>query len=132
MVPREYGQRLPFYFPLLPGYWRGGGPKPQAPAALPELAQNGAVHAGGPDGKGGGVAVAVRGLCKVFATTDGCSKRAVDDLTLDVRTNQVTALLGEILQSCLCSSAPTRSPRCSVRPPGAAFAGAPSCTCACI
>ncbi len=98
VMPKEYGQRLPFYFPFSPGYWRGSGAKkPQSSAAAPELAQNGAVSAGGTDAKGEGVAVAIRGLCKVFATTDGCAKRAVDNLTLDVRTNQVTALLGETL-----------------------------------
>ena len=98
VMPNEYGQRLPFYFPFSPGYWRNSHQKPQASSALPEAAQNGAVHAEGPDtNKGGGVAVAIRGLTKVFATTDGCSKRAVDGLTLDVHTNQVTALLGEVL-----------------------------------
>ncbi|KAK9842270.1 hypothetical protein WJX81_003820 [Elliptochloris bilobata] len=46
------------------------------------------------DEGGAAVAVAVRGLRRDFATTDGGVKRALDGLTLDVRADQVTALLG--------------------------------------
>ena len=97
-MPKEYGQRLPFYFPFSPTYWCNGSPRAQTSlASSPQAAHSGAVNAEGRDGKSAGVAVAIRGLCKVFTTTDGCSKRAVDNLTLDVCTNQVTALLGETL-----------------------------------
>ena len=39
-------------------------------------------------------AMTIRHLCKDFKTTDGYTKRAVDDLNLDVAGSKVTALLG--------------------------------------
>ena len=96
VLPTEYGQRLPLYFPFQPSYWRGA--KPAAGAGLHDSSF---VHAPavlgdiGPAVSGKSEpAVAIRGLCKDFATTDGCLKRALDGLTLDVQAGQVTALLG--------------------------------------
>jgi hypothetical protein len=88
-MPSGYGQQQPWYFPVLPSYWRrsdvGGSSKR---AGAPE------DEADGPQQSG--VAVAVRHLTKDFATSGGSVKRAVDDLTLDVAAEQVTALLGAV------------------------------------
>ena len=91
MVPSGYGQRRPWYFPVLPSYWRGhagGGSsrKSDTGASSEErlLAQE----------TSGSAAVAIRHLCKDFRTTDGYTQRAVDDLSLDVASSRVTALLG--------------------------------------
>ena len=93
VVPSGYGQRLPWYFLFSPSYWRGGtgrtGPKLGAKAAPEE----GALLGGAP----GDAAVSIRHLCKDFQTTDGYTKRAVEDLNLDVAGSKVTALLGETL-----------------------------------
>ena len=93
MVPSGYGQRRPWYFPVLPSYWRGhvrGGSsrKPGACASSGE----GLL----PQETSGSAAVAIRHLCKDFWTTDGYTKRAVDDLSLDVASSKVTALLGRL------------------------------------
>ena len=97
VVPSGYGQRRPWYFPVLPSYWRGhaGG------------SSSSKLGAGTPSGEGllsqetsGSAAVAIRHLCKDFRTTDGYTKRAVDDLSLDVASSKVTALLGRLLTLC--------------------------------
>ena len=90
VVDSGYGQSLPWYFPVLPSYWR--------PLAAPGRSKSvGGTADGGAEGDLAGVeaAVAVRHLCKDFVTTGGTVKRAVDDLSLDVPAQQVTALLGE-------------------------------------
>ena len=95
-MPSEYGQRLAPYFPFQPSYWRGAKP-PAGPSAAAQsgMGEAAAANAAAPPTEGkGGAAVAVRRLCKDFATTDGCVKRAVDGLSLDVQAGQVTALLG--------------------------------------
>ena len=97
VVPSGHGQRRPRYFPFLPSYWRGHavGSNSRKPGA------------GAPSGEGllpqetsGSAAVAIRHLCKDFRTTDGYTKRAVDDLSLDVASSKVTALLGGLLTLC--------------------------------
>lgn len=116
VLPSEFGQRLPPHFFLLPSYWRQrGGAQPGAKAAgqetlVPGLTdpllageadlENGNAErpGSGPeaglDSDGLAVAVAIRGLRRDFATTDGGVKRALDGLTLDVYADQITALLG--------------------------------------
>lgn len=99
-MPSGYGQRLPFYFPFLPSYWR-----PPSAGVAPTAKSIGAAAGGStgaadpalaaPRGSGSGVAVSVRHLTKDFPNSDGSVKRAVDDLTLNVATQQVTAVLGE-------------------------------------
>ncbi len=94
VVPSGYGQRLPWYFLVSPSYWRrsiGGASKPGAKAASEEGPLLGDAS--------GDAAVTIRHLCKDFKTTDGYTKRAVDDLSLDVAGSKVTALLGETLLS---------------------------------
>ena len=93
VVPSGYGQRRPWYFLVQPSYWRGhagGGSSRKLGASAPAgerlLSQE----------TSGSAAVAIRHLCKDFQTTDGCTKRAVDDLSLDVASSQVTALLGAL------------------------------------
>ncbi len=96
MVASGYGQSLPWYFPFLRSYWRPSarhsGAKSTQGLAVDEAL---GASAGLGDGSAGEPAVAIRHLCKDFATTDGALKRAVDNLTLDVPAQQVTALLGE-------------------------------------
>lgn len=91
VVPSGYGQRLVWYFPVLPSYWRG-----HSSAKDPKSSHDNASGEGLLSGEAsGGAAVAVRHLCKDFRTTDGYTKRAVDDLSLDVAAGKVTALLGK-------------------------------------
>lgn len=94
VMPSDVGQRMPWAFPLSPAFWRerwgtdsssatgGGAPGPS----------HGLAH--GSSGSGGEAAVRVLGLRKVFRTTDGMDKVAVDGLSLDIPRGQVTALLG--------------------------------------
>lgn len=95
VVPSGYGQRLPWYFLASPSYWRrntgGGMPKLGGKAASGEGALLGEAAED--------AAVVIRHLCKDFQTTDGYTKRAVDDLSLEVAGSKVTALLGESLLS---------------------------------
>ena len=95
-MPSGYGQKRPWYFPVLPSYWRGhaGGSSSRKSGA--------GVPPGGrllPQETSGSAAVAIRHLCKDFRTTDGYTKRAVDDLSLDVASSKVTALLGRLLHT---------------------------------
>lgn len=90
-MPRDVGQRLPWYFVLQPSYWRGDAlitkmvradyhSQPDSPAQ--------------PEGGRGAPAVHLLQLTKLFRTTDGTVKRAVDALSLDVHRGEITALLG--------------------------------------
>lgn len=90
VIASGYGQSLPWYFPVLPSYWR-----PTAAPAPGRSKSVGDQTAEGESGDLAAAAVAIRHLCKDFVTTDGTVKRAVDDLSLDVPAQQVTALLGE-------------------------------------
>ena len=91
VVPSGYGQRLSWCFPFLPSYWRGAATgtteKPSAGISSRDMLLA--------EDHSGSAAVAIRHLCKDFRTTDGYTKRAVDDLSLNVAASQVTALLGE-------------------------------------
>lgn len=95
VVASGYGQSLPWYFPVMPSYWRPSAASRGAKAVQGQAATE--ALDGSADGANGEVAVAIRHLCKDFQTTDGAIKRAVDNLTLDVPSHQVTALLGEII-----------------------------------
>lgn len=94
VVASDYGQRLPWYFPFQRSYWRPssrpGNSKP------PGAGAGGAADDEAADGARADVAIAIKRLCKDFGTTDGATKRAVDNLTLDVPAQQITALLGEL------------------------------------
>ncbi len=110
VLPSDVGQRLPPHFFLLPSYWRPRQPRTTTAKSAAHTAADASVGAAEPllcggaaSGAQGGhpagdisgdVAVAVRGLRRDFATTDGGVKHALDGLTLDVFPDQVTALLG--------------------------------------
>ena len=47
-------------------------------------------------------AVAIRSLRKVFKTTDGSQKAAIDGMSLDVAKEEITALLGKALLFFVC------------------------------
>ena len=90
-VPSGYGQRLSWCFPFLPSYWRGTSNSTAEKPSAGTLSRDMLLA----EEHSGSAAVAIRHLCKDFRTTDGYTKRAVDDLSLDVAASQVTALLGE-------------------------------------
>lgn len=90
VIASGYGQSLPWYFPVLPSYWR-----PLAAPGRSRSVSGQSADGGSGDLAGVDAAVAIRHLCKDFVTTDGTVKRAVDDLSLDIPAQQVTALLGE-------------------------------------
>ncbi|GAB4821282.1 hypothetical protein N2152v2_008328 [Parachlorella kessleri] len=111
VMPSEWGQNLPFYFPLLPSYWgihlgkssvpgssnsrHSSSPGPHAFAAPSGQEEGHVLHNGGARSRpAGGVAVRIQGLTKVFPTTDGATKVAVDGLNLDMASGAITALLG--------------------------------------
>lgn len=93
VVPSGYGQRLPWYFLCSPSYWRRGAGRTEPKLGAKAAPEDRALL----EGASGDAAVSIRHLCKDFATTDGYTKRAVDDLSLDVAGSKVTALLGETL-----------------------------------
>lgn len=80
VMPSDVGQRLPWSFPLTPGYWRQcWGATAGSTASAAGEARGG--HAGGSGGDAGGsgvggdsVAVRIMNLRKVFRTTDGMDK----------------------------------------------------------
>eukprot|EP00887_Chlorella_sp_A99_P005937 scaffold29.g5937.t1 len=91
VMPSQSAQTWPPYFPLLPSYWRrlwggAGGRR----AARTERGGDGEFQAGG----SASPAIDIRRLTKVFSTTDGGEKVAVDDLSLDIRDREITGLLG--------------------------------------
>jgi len=90
VVPSGYGQRLPWYFPVLPSYWKFNTTGKAEKLGSETLSGDRVLS----EETSGKAAVAIRHLCKDFKTTDGYTKRAVDDLSLDVAGSKVTALLG--------------------------------------
>jgi len=90
VVPSGYGQRLPWYFPVSPSYWKGTASGKAEKLGSGTLSGDRLLS----EETSGKAAVAIRHLCKDFKTTDGYTKRAVDDLSLDVAGSKVTALLG--------------------------------------
>lgn len=100
-MPSGYGQRLSWRFPFLPSYWRGASNSTAEKPSAGTLSGDMLLA----EEHSGSAAVAIRHLCKDFRTTDGYTKRAVDDLSLNVAASQVTALLGE-LRCIICMHAP--------------------------
>ena len=96
VIKSEYGRNLPFYFPLQPSYWfpgRFGGSGPDE-AMSQDAAYNEGIAVEEPSnalkeqvsqGKG----IQIRNLMKQFG-----DKTAVDGLSLDIFSGQITALLG--------------------------------------
>jgi ATP-binding cassette, subfamily A (ABC1), member 3 len=95
VIPQDYGQALPWYFPFSSDYWcpgRARRPKSElevvdriAESGIPYEFEGDALRRQAVDGK----SVEIHGLRKVFG-----EKAAVDGLSLSMYTGQITALLG--------------------------------------
>jgi ABC-type multidrug transport system ATPase subunit len=115
VLPREFGQRLPFYYPLTPGYWRGvlrwlrpsskragkeggsgrvggGAAEAQEEAGTLDAAVE-PVEASLRQQRAQGRGIQVRGLRKEFDTPSG-KKVALAGLDLDIYEGQILSLLG--------------------------------------
>ena len=88
IIPSDVGANLPWNFAFKRSYWKAGSDKHKQATESRGHEQDGlAVYARQK-------AVAIKGLHKVFKTTEGSLKAAVDGLTLDVEKGDITALLG--------------------------------------
>jgi ABC-type multidrug transport system fused ATPase/permease subunit len=106
VMPSDVGQRLPWAFPLSPHHWRQRWRQTTANVAAANERQrqrrgswgaellSGAPSASSLSSRDAPPAVRIEGLRKVFHTTDGMEKVAVDGLSLDIPRGQITALLG--------------------------------------
>ena len=107
-APREYGTRLPWWFPVSPGFWRHGhcgadsarqAAEAHSLSSADEEAEatmiDGALENVTPD-RAGTASVVLRGLSKWFAGIDASDERvvAVDNLSVSFYPDEVTALLG--------------------------------------
>ena len=92
VIPSEVGQNLPWYFPFQYSYWC----KRPSPAKDANISGS-AASASDLHSADSTLAVSIVDLQKVFSTTEGIPKRAVDGLTLDIYQSQITALLGACL-----------------------------------
>eukprot|EP00891_Asterochloris_glomerata_P006032 jgi/Astpho2/6032/e_gw1.00084.157.1_t len=89
--PSDVGQRQPWYFFVLPSYWSEGKPTGD-PAVGAHKEANALSLLLRPTA--GAAAVRISDLHKDFRTTDGRVKHAVDGLSLDIQSGQITGLLG--------------------------------------
>ncbi len=85
------GANLSWNFAFKRSFWRGGNRKQKRAAQGDE---HDSLFISDSDSE---KAVAIRSLRKVFPTTDGSQKAAVDGLSLDVAKEEITALLGASL-----------------------------------
>ena len=99
VISGDLGQTLPFYFPFQPSYWRSHH---DSCSPGQDTLPNGSEHATESTQSGERAAVAIDNMHKVFPTTDGKGKRALDGWSLDVYHGQITALLGEADRVCAC------------------------------
>lgn len=98
----DVGQSLPWYFPFQPSYWQGqhsqagAGMSPFKPTGSSDesLASHRLRSASSEECT---VAVSIQGLTKVYQSSQGDRKYALDGLTLDMYQGHVTALLGKPL-----------------------------------
>lgn len=93
-MPRDVGQRLPWYFVFQPSYWRGDALITKMVRADYHSQQDTPSQEVVSGADRGAPAVHLLHLTKLFRTTDGTVKRAVDALSLDVNRGEITALLG--------------------------------------
>ncbi|EGG19447.1 hypothetical protein DFA_00024 [Cavenderia fasciculata] len=93
VVPSEYGVKEPFYFFLMPSYWRKGGKRFDDPEsnALNNYADQDVELI--PVDLRNKVTVSIRGLKKDFNTGNGL-RTAVDGLNLEMYQDQIHAFLG--------------------------------------
>lgn len=87
VIPSDVGSSLPWNYAFKRSYWRRHEGK-QEGLELPEEMQTMVVDSS--------IAVAIGKLSKIFETTDGGHKVAVNSLDLDVASNEITGLLGAI------------------------------------
>ena len=92
VVPSDIGQNLPFYFPLLPSYWRCSSPTNSPPKPPGDTPESHRLRTAASEEYS--TAVSIQNLTKTFRTTEGGEKHAVDGLSLDMYQGQITALLG--------------------------------------
>ena len=85
-MPSEVGANLPWNFPFKRSYWSGGKQTAKAAGSAGNEQQRFASQTD--------LAVSIRNLRKVFKTTEGVPKAAVDGLSLDISQGEITALLG--------------------------------------
>ena len=95
VLPGDVGAALPWNFAFKQSYWRSSKVKRKRVAAA-----NGGQDDEALLGPGSEEAVSIRSLRKVFETTDGSQKAAVDGLSLEIQKEEITALLGESLSFC--------------------------------
>lgn len=93
VLPQQHGQTLPPWFPLMPSYWRAGKSSSQPHSSTQDEAWQPLLdRAGG--AAPAGATVQVRDLRKVFHSSEGSVRMAVEGLTLDMCAGRITALLG--------------------------------------
>ena len=107
-APREFGTRLPWWFPISPGFWRNGhcGADSTSDATVPATSLSedeeadatliaGALETVAPE-RAGTASVVLRNLSKWFPGVVASDERvvAVDKLSVSFYANEVTALLG--------------------------------------
>ena len=83
------GANLPWNFAFKRSFWKSGNSKQKR---LGQGNEHDSLFISDPDSE---KAVAIRSLRKVFPTTDGGQKAAIDGLSLDVAKEEITALLGD-------------------------------------
>lgn len=88
VLPTSYGQRLPFYFPFTRSYWQHGE------GMEDDDSRNGKRQLLGTIAEEGPPAVQLVNLRKVFRSTDGGTKVAVDGISVSMHRGRITALLG--------------------------------------
>ena len=103
-APREFGTRLPWWFPVSPGFWRNGHcgvDRPSAPAALSGDEEADATLIAGAlepvsADRAGTASVVLRSLSKWFPGAVADERvLAVNNLSVSFYANEVTALLGQ-------------------------------------
>lgn len=96
VIPSDVGANLPWNFAFRRSFWRSDKKKQKRVAQGSEH-DSLFISDADPD-----KAVAIRSLRKVFKTTDGSQKAAIDGMSLDVAKEEITALLGKVLLSSVC------------------------------
>lgn len=89
-MPSDVGTPLPWNFPFKRSFWRKGSKRGRN-ESLEASTQAAERLTAAPE-----LAVSINKLRKVFWTTEGASKAAVDGLSVDILKNEITALLGDI------------------------------------
>lgn len=89
VIPSDIGANLPWNFPLKGSYWRShkkSDKKDSVPLLHSPRESDSAM-------------IRIQNLHKVFPTTDGYNKVAVDNLNINMQRNEITGLLGKFLKN---------------------------------